>query len=230
MVERKKEKAGAVIVAAGKSERMGDVDKMFASLGGEPLLLRTTRPFQQSSLIDQVVVVVSGEREMMCRHLVAGPDWPKVSDVCLGGRRRQDSVAEGLKRLAGCDLVVIHDGARPLVTVELIEEGLKAAKETGAAAAAVPVTDTIKVADEGRTVLETPSRQNLWAIQTPQVFSFRMISEAYEKVNDDVTDDASLVERLGYKVKLYMGSYDNIKITTPADLALAEILWRKYER
>jgi 2-C-methyl-D-erythritol 4-phosphate cytidylyltransferase len=230
MVERKKEKVGAVIVAAGKSERMGDIDKMFASLGGKPLLLRTSRPFQQSSLIDKVVVVVSGEREIKCRHLLTGPEWPKVSDVCLGGRRRQDSVAEGLKRLAGCDLVVIHDGARPLVTVELIEEGLKAAKETGAAAAAVPVTDTIKVADKGRTVLETPSRQNLWSVQTPQVFSTGIIREAYKNAREDVTDSASLVERLGYKVKLYMGSYDNIKVTTPADLALAEILWRKYER
>ena len=230
MVERKKEKVGAVIVAAGKSERMGDVDKMFASLGGEPLLLRTTRPFQQSPLIDQVVVVVSGEREIQCRHLVTGPQWSKVSDVCLGGRRRQDSVAEGLKRLANCDWAVIHDGARPLVTVELIERGLEAAKETGAAVAAVPVTDTIKVSDEDGNVRETPPRQNLWAVQTPQVFSIKIIRDAYQNADEDVTDSASLVERLGYRVKIFMGSDNNIKVTTPADLALAEILWRKYER
>jgi 2-C-methyl-D-erythritol 4-phosphate cytidylyltransferase len=230
MVAGKKEKVGAVIVAAGKSERMGGMDKMFASLGGQPLLLRTTRPFQQCSQIDRIVVAVSGERETMCRHLVTGPDWSKVSDVCLGGKRRQDSVAEGLKRLADCDWVVIHDGARPLVTVELIERGLEAARETGAAVAAVPVTDTIKVSDEDRTVYETPPRRNLWAVQTPQVFSTKVIGEAYEKADDDVTDDASLVERLGYKVKLYMGSHDNIKITTPDDLALAEILWRKHGR
>ena len=224
------EKVGAVIVAAGQSERMGDVDKMFALLGGQPLLLRTTRPFQQCSLIDRIVVVVSGEKETQCRSLVAGPDWSKVSDVCLGGRRRQDSVAEGLKRLADCDWVVIHDGARPLVTVDLIERGLEAARETGAAVAAMPVTDTIKVSGEDRTVRETPPRRNLWAVQTPQVFSIKVIGEAYEKADEDVTDDASLVERLGYKVKLYMGSDDNIKITTPADLALAEILWQKYEQ
>jgi 2-C-methyl-D-erythritol 4-phosphate cytidylyltransferase len=209
---------------------MGDVDKMFASLGGEPLLLRTTRAFQQCSKVDQIVVVVSGEREIQCRHLVTGPAWSKVSDVCLGGRRRQDSVAEGLKRLTGCDWVVIHDGARPLVTVDLIERGLEAVKETGAAVAAVPVSDTIKVSTEDCIVRETPPRQNLWAVQTPQVFSIKIISDAYQNANEDVTDSATLVERLGYKVKLYMGSHDNIKITTPADLALAEILWRKHER
>lgn len=230
MAERKKEKVGAVIVAAGKSERMGDMDKMLASLGGEPLLLRTTRPFQQCAKIDQIVVVVSGEREIQCRHLVTGPAWSKVSDVCLGGQRRQDSVAEGLKHLTDCDWAVIHDGARPLVTVELIERGLEAVKETGAAVAAVPVQDTIKVSEEDWTVRETPPRQNLWAAQTPQVFSIKIISDAYQNANDDVTDSASLVERLGYKVKLYMGSYDNIKITTPADLALAEILWQKREQ
>ena len=230
MAERKKEKAGAVIVAAGKSERMGDVDKMFASLGGEPLLLRTTRPFQQCSRIDQIVVVVSGENEMRCRPLVTGPDWSKVSDVCLGGGRRQDSVAEGLKRLTDCDWAVIHDGARPLVTVELIERGLEAAKETGAAVAAVPVTETIKVSGEDGSVRETPPRQNLWVVQTPQVFSIKIISDAYQNAGEDVTDSASLVERLGHKVKVFMGSNDNIKVTTPADLALAEILWRKHEQ
>ncbi len=230
MVTGKKEKVGAVIVAAGKSQRMGDVDKMLTPLGGHPVLLRTTRPFQQCSRIDQIVVVVSGERERRCRSLLAGPDWSKVSDVCLGGRRRQDSVAEGLKHLVDCDWVVIHDGARPLVTVELIERGLEAARETGAAVAAVPVTDTIKVSGEDGTVHETPPRQNLWAVQTPQVFHIKIIAEAYQNANEDVTDSSSLVERLGYKVKLYMGAYDNIKITTPSDLALAEILWQKHER
>ena len=230
MTGKKKEKVGAVIVAAGKSERMDNMDKMFASLGGQPLLLRTTQPFQKCSKIDQIVVVVSGEREMQCRHLVTGPAWSKVSDVCLGGQRRQDSVAEGLKRLTDCDWAVIHDGARPLVTVDLIERGLGAARETGAAVAAVPATDTIKVSDEGGRVRETPPRQNLWAVQTPQVFSIKIISEAYQNAGEDVTDCASLVERLGYRVKIFMGSQDNIKVTTPADLALAEILWRKHEQ
>jgi len=207
---------------------MEGIDKVFAPLGGEPILMRATRPFQQCQLIDQIVVVVSGEKENMCRSLVAGPEWSKVSDVCLGGERRQDSVAAGLKRLKDYYWVVIHDGARPLVTVDLIERGLEAAKETGAAAAAVPVTDTVKVMDDDGIVRETPPRQNLRAVQTPQVFRFDIIQIAHQQDCGDVTDDASLVERLGHKVKLYMGSYDNIKITTPDDLALAGVLLKKY--
>ncbi|HEY82358.1 MAG TPA: 2-C-methyl-D-erythritol 4-phosphate cytidylyltransferase [Dehalococcoidia bacterium] len=224
------EKVGAVIVAAGKSQRMGEVDKLFISLGGRPLLVWATQPFQECPLVHQIVVVVSGEKEALCRQLVASEEWSKVSDVCLGGRRRQDSVAAGLKRLQTCQWAIIHDGARPFVTVELIERGLEAARETGAAVAAVPVKDTIKFAGDDGTIYQTPPRQNLWLVQTPQVFRIGLITEAYQKANEDATDDASLVERLGYKVKLYPGSYDNIKITTPEDLALAEVLWRKYER
>jgi len=230
MKREAKPRVGAVIVAAGKSQRMGEVDKLFALLGGKPLLARTTQAFQQCRLVDQIVVVVSGEKEEMCRRLVAGEEWSKVSDVCPGGRRRQDSVAAGLKQLNNCQWVVIHDGARPLVTVDLIERGLEAAQETGAAVAAVPVTDTIKVTGDDRIVHQTPPRQNLWAVQTPQVFRIDIITEAYQKAIGDVTDDASLVEQLGHPVKLYLGSYDNIKITTPEDLALAEALWQKYER
>jgi len=213
MKKDEKQRVGAVIVAAGKSERMGEADKLFALLGGKPLLVRTTEPFQKCRMVDQIVVVISGEKEALCRRLVTGEEWSKVSDVCLGGSRRQDSVAAGMKRLKKCDWVVIHDGARPLVTVDLIERGLEAAKETGAAIAAVPVTDTIKIAGDDGIVHQTPPRQNLWAVQTPQVFHINIVTKAYKKANEDVTDDASLVEQLGYQVKLYMGSYDNIKIS-----------------
>ncbi len=223
------QKVGVVIAAGGSSQRMGE-DKLFALLGGKPLLVRATQAFQKCRLVDQIVVVVGGERKERCRRLVTGEEWSKVTDVCLGGERRQDSVAAGLKRLDKCDWVVVHDGARPLVTVDLIERGLEAAEETGAAVAAVPVTDTIKVAGGDRIVHQTPPRQNLWAIQTPQVFRTDIITKAYRRAKGDVTDDASLVEQLGYKVKLYMGSYDNIKVTTPDDLTLAEVLWQKYER
>jgi len=223
------QKVGVVIAAGGSSQRMGD-DKLFAMLGDKPILVRATQPFQKCQLVNQIVVVVGGERKERCRRLVTGKEWSKVTDVCLGGERRQDSVAAGLKRLSKCDWVVIHDGARPLVTVDLIERGLEAAKETGAAVAAVPVKDTIKVTGDDRIVHQTPPRQNLWAVQTPQVFRTDIITEAYSRANSDVTDDASLVEQLGYKVKLYMGSYDNIKVTTPDDLALAKILWQKYEQ
>jgi 2-C-methyl-D-erythritol 4-phosphate cytidylyltransferase len=226
----KKQQIAAIIVAAGKGKRMEGMDKVFTEINGESILLRATRPFQECRLIDQIVVVVSGEKENKCRRLVTGKEWSKVTDVCVGGKRRQDSVAEGLKRLNNFDWVVIHDGARPFVTVDLIERGLEAARETGAAAAAVPVTDTIKVMDNGGIASQTPPRQNLRAVQTPQVFRFDIIQIAHQQDCGDVTDDATLVENLGHKVKLYQGSYDNIKITTPADLILAEVLLKKYEK
>lgn len=219
---------GAVIVAAGFSQRMGERDKMFALLGGKPVLVRVVDVFQSCDLIDRIVVVVNKQSLEKCRQLVAEQAWSKVADVCPGSERRQDSVAAGLSRLRDCHWVVIHDGARPLVTEDLIRRGLAEAEETGAAVAAVPVTDTIKVAGDDRIVHQTPPRQNLWAVQTPQVFRFDIITEAYRRVKAEVTDDASLVEQAGYKVKLYMGSYDNIKVTTPADLALAEVLWQKH--
>jgi len=217
-------------VAAGAGRRMGGVDKVLALLGGKPILARVIDAFQRCNSIDQVVVVVNRENLEKCRQLVAEEGWVKVIEVCAGGERRQDSVAAGLSRLSHCDWVVIHDGARPLVTVDLIERGLEAARETGAAVAAVPVTDTIKVAGDDRLVQQTPPRGNLWRAQTPQVFRFDIIAEAYRQAKGEVTDDASLVEQLGYRVKIYMGSYDNIKITTPDDLVLAEALWQKHER
>ena len=224
------QKVGVVIVAAGSSQRMGGADKVLALLGGKPILARVVDAFQGCNPIDQIVIVLSEQNLERGKQLVAEQGWSKVTDVCAGGRRRQDSVAAGLSRLSNCDWIIIHDGARPLVTVDLINRGLEAAKETGAAVAAVPVTDTIKLAGDDRIVHQTPPRQNLWAVQTPQVFDIKIITEAYSEANGDVTDDASLVEQLGYRVKIYMGSYDNIKITTPDDLALAEVLWRKYEQ
>ena len=227
MKNKDNQRVAAIIVAAGESKRMGGIDKMLTELDGESILTRATRPFQECNLIDQIVVVVSGEKENKCRSLVTGKEWSKVTDVCVGGERRQDSVAAGLKQLHDFEWVVIHDGARPLVTVDLIERGLKAAEKTGAAAAALPVTDTIKIVGKDEIVRETPSRDNLRAVQTPQVFRFDVIQIAHQQDCGDVTDDAFLVERLGHKVKLYPGSYDNIKVTTPDDLALAEILLKR---
>ena len=223
------EKVGAVIVAAGESRRMGGIDKVLAPLAGKPALVRVLDAFNGCDKINQIVVVVSENNLERCRQLIAEKNWSKPIEVCAGGSRRQDSVAAGLKKL-DCQWVVIHDGARPLVTKELIEGGLEAAQETGAAVAAVPVTDTIKTGGDDMFVHQTPPRQNLWAVQTPQVFRLDIIARAYEQTNDDVTDDASLVEGLGQKVKLYMGSYDNIKITNPNDLALAEVLLKQHGR
>lgn len=217
-----KEKVSAIIAAAGESRRMEGIDKVLAPLGGRPVLAHVLSAFDSCGLIDQIVLVVNEKSLEACRKLAGGLSTP--IDVCVGGERRQDSVAAGLKQLKDCDWVIIHDGARPLVTGKLIEDGLKAAKETGAAVAAVPVTDTIKVAGDDRTVLETPSRQNLWAVQTPQVFLPDILTKAYQQAKGEATDDAALAEQAGDKVKLYMGSYDNIKITTPQDLLIAEAL------
>jgi 2-C-methyl-D-erythritol 4-phosphate cytidylyltransferase len=214
-----------VIVAAGESRRMNGVDKVLAPLGGKPVIAHVLKAFDDCKSIDRIILVVNAKSLDACRKLAVGLSTP--IDVCVGGKRRQDSVAAGLQKLKKCNWVVIHDGARPLVTKELIEEGLKAAQETGAAVAAVPVTDTIKVADDNRIVLETPSRRNLWAAQTPQVFRLDIITRAYQEAKGEVTDDAALVEQAGYKVKLYMGSYDNIKITTPQDLLVAEALGKR---
>jgi 2-C-methyl-D-erythritol 4-phosphate cytidylyltransferase len=218
------QKAAAIIAAAGESRRMNGMDKVFAPLGGRPALSYVLDAFAKCESISQIVVVVSKDNIEKCRQLIAGEKYSKPIEVCVGGKRRQDSVAAGLKKLDKCDWVVIHDGARPLVTKALIEGGLEAARETGAAVAAVPVTDTIKSAGEDRIVRQTPPRQNLWAVQTPQVFRVDIIFKAYQKAKGEVTDDASLVEGAGYKVKLYMGSYDNIKMTNASDILIAEAL------
>jgi 2-C-methyl-D-erythritol 4-phosphate cytidylyltransferase len=220
-----KQKVSAIIAAAGESRRMNGIDKVLAPLAGRPVLSHVLNAFDSCKSIDHIVLVVNEKSFEACQKLAAELSTP--TDVCIGGKRRQDSVAAGLQLVKDCEWVIIHDGARPLVTKELIEEGLEAAKATGAAVAAVPVTDTIKVAGEDRIVLETPSRQNLWAVQTPQVFGYDIISEAYKKAVEEATDDAALVEKLGYKVKLYAGSYDNIKITTPQDLLVAEALIKR---
>ena len=216
---------GAVIVAAGSSRRMGGVDKLFASVDGRPLLAWTMEVFQNCQSIHQIVLVVSEQRLVAARNLAEQEGWTKVKQICVGGERRQDSVAQGLRKLSKCDWVVIHDGARPCLTGELIERGLVEATDTGAAIAAVPVKDTVKVVSEGL-VQETPHRQKLWIVQTPQVFRFDIIERAYQQSVDEVTDDASLVEKLGQKVRVYMGSYDNIKVTTREDLEWATLLLR----
>ena len=149
--------------------------------------------------------------------------WRKVT-LCLGGARRQDSVREGLSCLKECDWVMVHDAARPFLTSKLVEDGLKMALETGTAVAAIPVKDTIKLVGDNGLIEETLPRHRLWAAQTPQVFRFDLLSQAYKELKDEITDDSAALERLGYEVKLYLSDYNNIKVTTPEDLALAEII------
>ncbi len=221
-----RERVGAVIAAAGSSRRMDGIDKIFAALAGKPLLWHVLHVFQGCDAVDQMVVVLGEASVERGLRLVEESGFSKVTAVCAGGQRRQDSVAEGLKRLESCDWVVIHDGARPCLTVELIERGLGEAQQTGAAVAAVPLKETVKVVGAEGEIENTPRRESLWAAQTPQIFRFDLIAGAYRMVRQEVTDDASLVETLGYKVRVYMGLYDNIKVTTPEDLALAETILR----
>ena len=222
-------KVCAIVVAAGQSLRMKGVDKILASLGGKPVLAWSIEALQACDKVDRIVLVNSRRNKQPVECLVVDHKWTKVADVCTGGRRRQDSVAAGLKLLGQCEWVIIHDGARPLLTQELIEHGLEAVKETGAAVAAVPVVDTIKLTGDDQIVIGTPPRTNLWSVQTPQIFQFTIIKEAYRRARGDVTDDATLVEQIGGKVKLYIGSYNNLKITTPRDLAMAEFLLKQHE-
>ena len=216
----------AVIVAAGRGERMRGLDKVFAPLAGKPLLARTLAAFQNCALVEGIVVVVARHNIEHAKNMVMEYGLSKVMEICRGGQERWQSVAAGLEYIKDCRWVLIHDGARPLVTETLIARGLEAAAHTGAAVPAVPVTDTVKAIDAGGFVDETLPRENLRAIQTPQVFRSDIIIKAYRSIGtgENPTDDASLVERLGYRVKVFSGSYDNIKITTPADMALAGVL------
>lgn len=206
---------------------MGGTDKIFANLAGKPLLSYSVEAFHRCDSIDQIVIVLNKQNLKQGLKLAKKFDWHKVSDVCSGGKRRQDSVQEGINRLADCEWVVIHDGARPCLSQSLIEKGLAEARNSGAAIPALPIADTIKVVSPDHTVKDTLPREHLYSVQTPQVFRLDIISEAYSKVRDDVTDDASMVERLGYEVKVYPGSVTNIKVTTPDDLILAEAILEK---
>ncbi|MCH7718276.1 MAG: 2-C-methyl-D-erythritol 4-phosphate cytidylyltransferase [Chloroflexi bacterium] len=158
------------------------------------------------------------------RALVGDDGFAKVCAVVPGGARRQDSVRAGLEALGRCDWVVVHDGARPLVTEELIERGLEEARETGASCCALPVPDTVKEGDEAGHVVRTLDRSRLWLAQTPQVFSYELLLKAHQEAEGEATDDAALVEALGVKVLLYRGSPRNLKVTTQEDLALVEAL------
>ena len=220
---------GAIIAAAGQSRRFGEGDKLFAPLAGRPLILHTLMAFEVCRAVDRVVLVLAAESLERGRRLVAEAGFDKVAAVCSGGPRRRDSVRLGLEALGECRWVVVHDGARPLVTAALIEAGLAAAAETGAAIAAVPLVDTLKEAAEDGLITRTLDRRNLWAAQTPQVFDYELLCEAHRLAANDATDDAALVEALGRRVKVFPGSPRNLKVTTAADLALAQALLAESE-
>jgi 2-C-methyl-D-erythritol 4-phosphate cytidylyltransferase len=222
----RQERVGVVVVAAGMSSRMQGVNKTFAPLLGQPLISWTLYCFDSSSLVDEIVLVLS-QADLECgKAVVRTNGFSKVSGICAGGDRRQDSVGRGLESLQPCDWVMVHDGARPHVTHDLLERGWRAGQETGAASAGVPVKDTIKVIGPGNLVTATPPRDNLWLAQTPQVFRYSLLMDAHRNWAEDVTDDAAMLENLGHPVQMFLGDYRNLKVTTPEDLDIMEALLR----
>lgn len=220
----------AIIVAAGKGSRMAAAkNKVYLNLRGMPVLYYTIKVFQNIPEIREIVVVASkGEIEYCRENIVERYSFNKVKKIVEGGDERQESVYNGLMAIdEKAKIVAIHDGARPLIDGKIIINAIKDAFIYKAVGVAVPVKDTIKIADENNIVVNTPDRKSLWAIQTPQIFERELIITAHEKAIQDRftgTDDTVLVERLGYKVRLVEGDYKNIKITTPEDLIIAEAL------
>lgn len=217
----------AVIVAAGSARRMEGIDKILAPLGELPVLVHTLYAFQDCPAFDEVVVVTREDLLVEVSRLCKEYRLDKVTKVVVGGAERIHSVRAGLQEVnPEAGLIAIHDGARPLVTREVLEEAVARAWTTGVAAPAIPVTDTIKREENGQTV-ETVDRSQLRAVQTPQVFEAGLIRAALEKAVQDgenLTDDCAAVERIGMKVSLTAGSRENIKITTPFDLLLGEAI------
>ena len=219
---------GVIVVAAGRSSRMGGVDKQLLRLGGIPVILHSLRAFESFSSTSSIVLVMSEDNFAAGINVVEESGLSKIVDVVVGGERRQDSVKIGLDVLASNvneipEFVAVHDGARPFVDHELIERGMSTARAIGAGIAAVPVKDTIKVAPH-KIITDTLDRSELWAIQTPQIFRYDVLNTAHDVVRDDVTDDASMVESSGGIVATFSGSDENIKITTPKDLHLASLI------
>ncbi len=216
---------GAVIVAAGTASRMGGIDKVMAELDGEPMIVKTAREFQQCDAIKEIVIVT--RQDLIVKIMGLCADFDKVKAVIAGGDNRQESVWAGLNTLSSkVKLAAIHDGARPLVTWQVIDRTVRAANTYGAAAPGIPVKDTVKVV-QGGVVTATPDRSMLRAIQTPQVFDYDMIRGALKKAladGADITDDCSAVERLGMSVKIVEGDERNLKVTTPMDLKIAQML------
>ena len=220
--------ASAVIVAAGGSARMGGIDKTFAPLLGAPLIAHTVERFESHPAIDEIALVLPADAIPRGEELAAARQWRKVTRICPGGARRQDSVYRGLLTLSPCQLALIHDGARPCLDAAIIDRGIQAAAQHGAAIAGMPVKDTIKqVSPDDLLIQNTPPRAQLWAAQTPQIFPYQQLLKAHQQCPNDVTDDAAMLETLGHPAIMFQGSYENIKVTTPNDLTIAETYLRQ---
>ena len=216
---------GAVIVAAGSASRMGGIDKVMAPLGGEPMILRTVRAFEDCEAVKEIVIVTREDLMGPIAELCSG--FTKIRSIVQGGSSRQESVKLGLLAFSKeVRLAAVHDGARPLVSGELIDKVIRAAHSYGAAAPAIPVKDTIKIF-EGGFIAATPDRSTLRAVQTPQVMDRDLLLGALEKAEQEgtaLTDDCSAVEHIGMRVRLVEGEERNLKGTTPLDLKIAELL------
>lgn len=221
----------AVIVAAGNSTRMGGVNKQFLLIDGVPVLIRTLLAFSQSDMIDEIIVSAREEDIPKMFAMIKEYKVLKVTDIVKGGKTRQESVFNAIRRSSPLsEYFAIHDGARPLVTEEIIENTVREAFLTGAAATGVRVKDTVKVVNENGFITATPDRNYLWAVHTPQVFERRLYLSAIDNVlnSEMFTDDCKLLEEYGTEVKMVEGSYENIKITTPEDTDIAQaILYRR---
>ena len=217
-----------IIAAAGKGSRMGDIKKQFLDLNGMPVIAHSIRRFHLLETVFEIILVASKEDMPLCRDIVKKYGFSKVSSVVQGGGSRCESVANGLKAVSSrCDIVAVHDAARPLVKEKDITSVIDEAWLSGAAVLAVNPKDTIKLSDSENNVVDTPERNRLWQVQTPQAFKYSLMREAYASAENsfgNFTDDASILESFGVNVKLVSGSYDNIKITTPEDMQIAMIL------
>lgn len=232
-------RTAAIVLSAGSGTRMNSrTPKQYIKLCGIPVLVHSLKAFQEST-VDEIVLVTRQSDREYCRKLADDYGITKLREIVSGGAERYDSVYEGIQclRRQEPELVLIHDGARPLISTGAIERSIETAKEKGACVLAVPAKDTIKVADADRYAQETPDRSRLWMVQTPQTFAFDMIRSSYDFLMrqkkegaevPEITDDAMAAEYAGNKVYLEMGSYENIKITTPEDLEIAEIFLRKH--
>jgi len=218
----------ALIPAAGTGRRMGtDKSKQYLEVGGRPILAHTLEVFDRCDAVSEVYLIVHEDNCAFACDLIDGMRFSKNIKVIPGGKERQDSVRNGLNSIYKCDMVMIHDGVRPFVTEDIINRAIEETIRYGATTVAVPAKDTIKSVGEEGFVTETLERKKLWQIQTPQTFKYEIIKEAFDRAYADGfygTDDAALVERLGYKVKVVEGSYQNIKITTPEDMIIAEAI------
>lgn len=216
-----------VIVSAGRGSRMkADINKQFLKLKGKEVIAHTIDKFYNNTNIDEIVVVVKEDEADFFRRNIIDKYGYKNIKIAFGGKERQDSVFNGLKAVnERCDIVLIHDGARPFVTDEIIKNSIECAKKNKCVIVGVPVKDTIKIINKDNEVCDTPNRSTLWSIQTPQVFEYLSIIKAHKIAKEKSyygTDDSMLMEYLGYNVKVIEGSYNNIKITTPEDLKIGE--------